>query len=139
MRINENVKEFVGETASEAAWNAEDGKDLLVKDAIFIRDKGHLTKVRYESILYLKGDGNYTTLVTSSKSYSLRNILKDFEEVLPSNYFLRIHKSFIVNIHEINTISSKEVTVGQEKVPVGRTYYPILINSIQKLGSSGFD
>jgi DNA-binding LytR/AlgR family response regulator len=87
----------------------------------------------------LKGDGNYTTLVTSSRSYSLRNILKDFEEVLPSKYFLRIHKSFIVNIHEINTISSKEVTVGQEKVPVGRTYYPILINSIQKLGSSGFD
>jgi DNA-binding LytR/AlgR family response regulator len=114
-------------------------KELLIKDAIFIRDKGCLTKVRFLDIMYLKGDGNYTTLVTKSKSYSLRNILKEFEELLPGDLFIRIHKSYIINVNEINTISPKEVMVSDDKVPVGRTYYQNLINGIQKLGSNGLD
>ncbi len=114
-------------------------KELLIKDAIFIRDKGCLTKVKFLDVIYLKGDGNYTTLVTKRKSYSLRNILKEFEELLPGDLFIRIHKSFIINVNEINTISPKEVTVAEDKVPVGRTYYQNLINGIQKLGSNGLD
>ncbi len=114
-------------------------KELLIKDAIFIRDKGCLTKVRFLDIMYLKGDGNYTTLVTKKKSYSLRNILKEFEELLPGDLFIRIHKSYIINVNEINTISPKEVMVDEDKVPVGRTYYQNLINGIQKLGSNGLD
>lgn len=114
-------------------------KDLLIKDAIFIRDKGCLTKVKFSNILYLKGDGNYTTLVTHKKVYSLRNILKEFEEILPDDSFLRIHKSYIVNLEEICTISPKEILMGEDKVPVGRTYYQTLLGGIQKLGSNGFE
>lgn len=114
-------------------------KELLIRDAIFIRDKGCLTKIKFSTILYLKGDGNYTTLVTAKKTYSLRNILKEFEEILPTDQFLRIHKSFIVNLQEIYTISPKEISMGTDKVPVGRTYYQTLINGIQKLGSNGFE
>jgi DNA-binding LytR/AlgR family response regulator len=114
-------------------------KELLIKDAIFIRDKGCLTKVKFSNILYLKGDGNYTTLVTHKKVYSLRNILKEFEEILPDGSFLRIHKSYIVNLEEICTISPKEILMGEDKVPVGRTYYQTLLGGIQKLGSNGFE
>lgn len=114
-------------------------KELLIKDAIFIRDKGCLTKIKFSDILYLKGDGNYTTLVTPKKTYSLRNILKEFEEILPVDLFIRIHKSFIVNLQEIITITPKEISMGDDKVPVGRTYYQTLINGIQKLGSNGFE
>lgn len=110
--------------------------DLLIKDAFFVRVKGSLKKILFSNIIFLKGDGNYTHLVTKNKSFSLRNILKEFEEILPENKFLRIHKSFIVNLDEINTISPKELTVADQKVPVGRTYYQALINGILKLGGS---
>jgi len=112
---------------------------LLIKDALFVRDKGSLARVRFADILWLKGDGNYTTLVTRNKVYSLRNILKEFESVLPEEDFIRIHKSYIVRVDEINTISPKEVTIVDEKVPVGRTYYQKLINGIYKLGSGGYE
>jgi len=112
---------------------------LLIKDALFVRDKGSLTKVKFSDILWLKGDGNYTTLVTRTKVFSLRNILKEFETVLPEEDFIRIHKSYIVRVDEINTISPKEVTVVDEKVPVGRTYYQKLINGINKLGTGGYE
>ncbi|SEJ78395.1 LytTr DNA-binding domain-containing protein [Cyclobacterium xiamenense] len=139
MGLKENVQEMMEDVAGDAVDISFDTKEILIKDAIFIRDKGCLTKVAYTDIVYLKGDGNYTTLITREKSYSLRNILKEFEEMLPTRQFLRIHKSYIVNLNDIKTISPKEVTVLSEKVPVGRTYYQTLINGIQKLGSNGFD
>lgn len=116
----------------------ENNEGLLIPDAIFIRHAGSLLKVKYSDILWLKGDGNYTTLVSKTGVYSVRNILKDFETALPNKEFLRIHKSYIVRIEEIEAINVKEVKVQKDLVPVGRTYYTNLINGIQKL-SSGND
>ncbi|MEX0881870.1 MAG: LytTR family transcriptional regulator, partial [Cyclobacteriaceae bacterium] len=59
--------------------------------------------------------------------------------IVPSGISFSIHISFIVKLNEINTISPKEITVLNEKVPVGRTYYQNLLNGIQKLGSNGVD
>jgi DNA-binding LytR/AlgR family response regulator len=110
---------------------------LLVKDAVFVRHEGSLVKVKFDDILWLKGDGNYTTLITKNTVFSVRNILKDFESVLPTNQFLRIHKSYIVQVSEILSINTKEVMVGKDLVPVGRTFYHQLLSGIRKIGSLG--
>lgn len=115
---------------------SQDSK-LLVKDAVFVRHEGSLVKVKFDDILWLKGDGNYTTLITKKAVFSVRNILKEFETVLPQDQFLRIHKSYIVQVSEIQSINTKEVIVGNDSVPVGRTYYHDLISGIQKLGNLG--
>lgn len=115
---------------------SQDSK-LLVKDAVFVRHEGSLVKVKFDDILWLKGDGNYTTLITKKAVFSVRNILKEFEGVLPQDQFLRIHKSYIVQVSEIQSINTKEVIVGNDSVPVGRTYYHDLISGIQKLGNLG--
>lgn len=112
---------------------------VLVKDAIFVRYKGNLVKVKFSDILWMKGDGNYTTLVTRTDVYSLRNILKELEAVLPMNEFFRIHKSYIVRLDEITSINPRELVVSKDTVPVGRTYYQSLLNCINKLGSSNLD
>ncbi len=109
--------------------------NLLINDAVFVRHEGNLVKVKYDDILWLKGDGNYTTLVTRTSVFSVRNILKDFESVLPAHRFMRIHKSYIVQISEINSINTRELRVGKDLVPVGRTYYHDLLNGLQKLGN----
>lgn len=110
---------------------------LLVKDAVFVRHEGSLVKVKFEDILWLKGDGNYTTLITKKDVFSVRYILKDFESVLPPSQFLRIHKSYIVQVSEILSINTKEVRVGSDLVPIGRTFYHQLLSGIKKLGSLG--
>jgi DNA-binding LytR/AlgR family response regulator len=117
--------------------NFQQEPKLLIKDALFVRQEGNLVKVKFEDILWLKGDGNYTTLITKKAVFSVRNILKEFESVLPADQFLRIHKSYIIQISEIVTINPKEVKVGDDLVPVGRTYYHHLISGIQKVGNLG--
>ena len=107
---------------------------LLIKDAIFVRHDGSLVKVRFQEILWLKGDGNYTTLVTKDFELSVRNILKDFEEALPQLEFMRVHKSYIVRLEEILAINTRELRVGDEFIPIGRTYYQKLLEGVHKLG-----
>lgn len=131
--MKELIKEF--KSHSNGNGSKEPKSKLLVKDAIFVRNKGNLVKVKFTDIMWLKGDGNYTTLVTRSEVYSLRNILKEFESVLPSNDFIRIHKSYIARVDEINTINARELVVGKDSIPVGRTYFQNLLNGIHKLGS----
>lgn len=112
-------------------------EDLLIKDALFVRHDGSLVKLKHVDILWLKGDGNYTTIVARNSVFSVRNLLKDFEDVLPPDQYIRIHKSYIARIDEINSINTREIKVGQDLVPVGRTYYHNLVDRIQKLSSSG--
>lgn len=114
-----------------------ENEELLIKDALFVRHEGSLVKLKHTDILWLKGDGNYTTIVARHSVFSVRNLLKDFEDVLPSDQFIRIHKSYVVRIDEINTINTKEIKVSTDLVPVGRTYYHGLVNRIQKLSPSG--
>jgi DNA-binding LytR/AlgR family response regulator len=122
-----------GNGRGEASLEKE--KPLLIKDALFVRQEGTLVKVKYEDILWLKGDGNYTTLVTRNFVISVRNILKDFEDALPKNQFMRVHKSYMVRLDEISVISTREVKIEEDMVPVGRTYYQHLIDGIQRLSS----
>ena len=112
-------------------------ESLLIKDSLFVRHDGSLVKLKHIDILWLKGDGNYTTIVARHSVFSVRNLLKDFEDVLPTGQFIRIHKSYIVRLDEINSINTKEIKVDKDLVPVGRTYYHGLVNRIQKLGPSG--
>lgn len=118
-------------------FDSQRSEDLLIKDALFVRHDGSLVKLKHIDILWLKGDGNYTTIVARNSVFSVRNLLKDFEDVLPSDQYIRIHKSYIARIDEINTINTREIKVGKDLVPVGRTYYHNLVDRIQKLSPSG--
>ncbi|WP_332912485.1 LytTR family DNA-binding domain-containing protein [Algoriphagus boritolerans] len=71
-------------------------------------DKGYLVPVPYSEIVYLKADGLYTKVYTKAKSYLVRDILKSFEEKLPADIFLRVHKSFLVNISFIASFNAKK-------------------------------
>ena len=116
-----------------------ESKRLLIHDGLFIRHKGNLIKVKWSDILWLKGDGNYTTMVTRQQVYSLRNILKEFESILPENEFFRIHKSYIVRLEEIVSINPREIVVGNDSIPVGRSFFQDLLQGIKKLGSNGVE
>lgn len=88
-----------------------------------IRDKGFLSPVSEDRILYLQADGMYTKVVTKDKTYMIRDILKDVSGKLSDKKFIRIHKSYIVNVSHIASFNSKEVIVNQTSLPVRRGLY----------------
>ncbi|MFN4000356.1 LytR/AlgR family response regulator transcription factor [Algoriphagus sp.] len=100
------------------------------KGSLKIMDKGYLVPVPYSEITYLKADGLYTKVYTKAKSYLIRDILKSFEEKLPSKQFLRVHKSFLVNISFINSFNAKKVNLGETSIPIRRGLYKELLEKL---------
>lgn len=92
------------------------------KNILNIRDKGFLVPVDEDNIIMLKADGLYTKIHTKDKVYLIRSILKDVVGKLSEKKFIRIHKSYLVNINYVIAFNSKEITIGEFKVPIRRGY-----------------
>lgn len=100
------------------------------KGSLKVMDKGYLVPVPYSEIVFLKADGLYTKVFTKAKSYLVRDILKSFEEKLPSDKFLRVHKSFLVNVGHIASFNAKKINLGETNIPIRRGLYKELMSRL---------
>ena len=88
-----------------------------------IRDKGFIVPLKEDEIMMLKADGLYTRIYTTEREYVVRDILKDVTSRLSDKKFLRIHKSYIVNLDFVTAFNSKEVVVKKFKLPIRRGFF----------------
>lgn len=94
-------------------------------------DKGFLVPIPFNEILYLKAEGLYTKVVTRVKSYLVRDILKSFEDKLPNEQFMRVHKSFLINVNQISSFNAKNINLGAVSIPIRRGLYKELMERIK--------
>jgi DNA-binding LytR/AlgR family response regulator len=99
-----------------------------------IKDKGFTVPLKIDEILMLKADGLYTRIYTGEKQYVVRAILKDISATLSINSFIRIHKSYIVNIDYVTSFNSKYVTLLNHVAPIRRGY----VKELRKLFNNRF-
>ncbi|MCO6173913.1 response regulator [Flavobacterium sp. NRK F10] len=110
--------------------SSESNTDVVVKDAIFLKDKSRYTKVELEDILWIKSDGNYLEIKTKKKEELIRASLSGFIEKLNSDQFFRTHKSYIVNLKNITNIETSFVLIGDTKIPLSKNYYDDLVKKL---------
>lgn len=92
------------------------------KRHVFIQDGKNIYKISFDDLLYLEGFGEYVKVITVSKTYLVRDSLSDFEQKLPGDHFLRIHKSYIVNLDKITGYSSVHIMMKKIELPIGRIF-----------------
>jgi two-component system, LytTR family, response regulator LytT len=101
-------------------------KEIELKNndvTIQIRDRGFVALIPASEITHAQADGLYTKIFTTKKAYMVREILKDVEARLPSSMFLRVHKSYLVNINFILSFNAKILQIQDLKIPIRRGYY----------------
>jgi len=104
------------------------------QDFIFVKTNGKMQKIVFKDILYIEAMKDYVKIWTSSgKIVSLCNI-KNFIEKLPSNQFLRIHKSYAVSLDKIDAIKQKHLEIAGQDIPIGSTYKNLLFNQLKRKG-----
>jgi DNA-binding LytR/AlgR family response regulator len=102
-------------------------------DHIFVKTEYKIQKINFADILFLEGLRDYVAIhTTKGKILSLQS-LRTFEERLPFNNFLRIHKSYIIAIKQINFLEKNRVVILDQYLPVGDTYKEGLLRSIQAI------
>jgi DNA-binding LytR/AlgR family response regulator len=91
-------------------------------DFVYIKSGTQTLKVAVDDILYVEGAGNYMTFFTLSKKIMSLNSMNDIIHLLPSDKFIRIHKSYIISIKHINVIERSRVIINKTPIPIGITY-----------------
>jgi DNA-binding LytR/AlgR family response regulator len=109
----------------------------LVNDAVFIKADNAFERVQYEDIYYVEANGNMVNIFTKNRDYNIRKSMKEIEDILPSQFFLRVQKSFIVHLGQIESFNTKEITLRKGAVvQVGRQYYNSLLSKLNTITES---
>jgi DNA-binding LytR/AlgR family response regulator len=105
-----------------------------VTNEIFIKKDSTLVKLKIKDILYIEALENYVTLNTKNEKFTIHFTMKAIEYQLPTLTFIRVHRSFIVNISLIKKIkeTSLDLMIGNElrDIPIGQSYREMLLNRI---------
>lgn len=81
-----------------------------------------LHRVQMSNIIFISSDKDYVEIKTIDSKFVLVGSLRSWEEKLAGACFSRIHKSYIVNLNCVNKVSGNQVSIGDQLLPIGRTY-----------------
>lgn len=100
---------------------------------IFVKHNQKLEKVAVNDILYAQAYDNYCFVHTEKQRFLLPNTLKTIESKLKDRGFLRVHRSYLVNLKRINVIEEFHLKIGEQQIPISKNYRSELIKNISLL------
>lgn len=102
---------------------------------VLVKHVNMLYPVRYDSILFIQGEGNYCSIHTNQRKYLLKAPLKRMLEAMPASEFSPVHKSFIVRLDKVESIDvgSGKLVVGKETLPLGRNFKNTFLSRFNQL------
>ena len=103
-----------------------------ISDHFFIKCDSQIEKIFYDDLVYAEAMLNYVMLYTNSKKMMVYVTIKSLEEQLPSDIFIKVHKSFIVNINKIKSIEGNILDIGIEKITISQNLREKVITEIVK-------
>lgn len=96
---------------------------------MMVKSDYKLVKVKFEDIVYIESLREYVRIHTTNDKIMTLDTMKNMEELLPADLFIRIHKSFIVAFDKIKALHGNQVDIDDKiTLPVGRTYKQELID-----------
>ncbi|MCB0574203.1 MAG: response regulator transcription factor, partial [Saprospiraceae bacterium] len=116
--------------AKTAAPAPQSGSQLPEKDYLLIKADHKVHRIKYGDIIYIQSMREYVAFHTDNGRILSLNSLKQLEEELPPERFIRVHKSYMVAIGRINTMEGNLLHVGKEKIPVGANYRDALVKRV---------
>ena len=117
------------EEPAEVKWPA----GLRYNDGVFVKTRKRHQKLLLSDILYAEAFDICAQLCTDKGNFLVSQSLKVVEEKFPVADFIRVHRSFLVNLHKIEALEENDVIVQGKHIPVGKTYREQLMNRLQFL------
>lgn len=103
---------------------------LNLDSSLFIKDKNKLLSIRVKDILWIEAFDNYTLIITAQQKLMLTSSFSKTLEQLPQPFFLRIHRSFAVQLSQIKRIEDNNVYILDKALPISKTYKDSLLEQL---------
>ncbi|RSK35356.1 LytR/AlgR family response regulator transcription factor [Hymenobacter metallilatus] len=127
--------------AAQKAMEAVEARNNPAADAIevpqnteftFVKVDSRLVKVLFDDVRYVEALGDYVHIVTSQSKLIVYSTMRAVEEKFPSSLFVRVHRSFIVNLKRVQTIEDNTVIIDNKHIPIGQTYLREVFQRLNK-------
>jgi two-component system, LytTR family, response regulator len=103
------------------------------QDYLFVKISGALIKIDIRDILWIEALGDYISVNTIAKKHTVHSTMKSIENKLSPEKFIRVHRSYIVSIDNINSIDDNTIVINKQLIPVGYVYKEKLIKQLNLL------
>jgi DNA-binding LytR/AlgR family response regulator len=118
------VLNFSKGTTASAGSHLPDVKEndiFTLKECIFLRKKDRFERVDFKDILWVEAESNYSTIVTTNGSFVLAITLQTMEDYLSAPYFVRIHRSHVINIYHVESIEGNMLHIRNASFQVSKS------------------
>jgi two-component system, LytTR family, response regulator LytT len=122
------VQEKAGEQESR---KLEEEQSAILEDSIFVKKDHLLIKIRFDELEWVMAERNYLELHCGGKKFLIRSTLHDFLGKLPANLFYQVHRSYAINLKHITAIEYNMVRLGNQEIPLGRSYAETLKDKLK--------
>ena len=122
--VNKAVKKI--EIQKNATLAIKEQQQVLI-----VRADRKIYQIEYPSILFLEAMGDYVRIHTDTGVITCYETMKNLEEVLRGEYFLRVHRSYMVAIEKISFLEGNRLRVKENDIPVGQSYREDLMKRIE--------
>lgn len=106
---------------------------FILSDCIFVRHLNSMVKVSIKDILYIEAERNYCRIFSSSKEYLVVMTLREMDNKLPSKHFLRVHRSYIINISQVKEVATSHLVIERKAIPISKSLKEELLKRLQTI------
>ena len=105
------------------------------KEHIFVKSNSKLVKLKTTDVFYIEALKDYVVIHTNDKRYTIHSTMKDIEQKMGNEEFLRVHRSYIIRLDKIATIEQPNLTLENvdKLIPIGGSYKDFLIKKINQV------
>ena len=108
-------------------------EEALAESDLYVNIDRRLIKIDMSSIYLIEANGDYINVKTEDKDYTIHSTLQKIEKKLPEDLFLKVHRSFVINVKKIVDIEDNSVLINKHVIPVSRANRPELMKRLNLL------
>ncbi len=132
-RFEKAIRKATSSAIKQSTSGISDSQKSTIEDELYVNIDRRLIKIDMTSIYLIEAKGDYILIKTDNDNYIVHSTLKKVEEKLPPSLFLKVHRSYIINIKQIIDIEDNSVLIKKDVIPVSRSNKPELMRRLNLL------
>ena len=98
-----------------------------------MRSDAKIVRISFDSILYVEALADYVIIQTADKKHIVHFTMKGIVSRLPDDYFVRTHRSYIVNLDKVEALEDNSILIGDKYIPIGASYKEAFLDRLNFL------
>lgn len=133
LNLQRTIELVVAQIKERRGYGRHADQMEVMEDRIFVRHNGNMEKILLMDILYVEADRNYCKIVTEANSHLITCTLKTMEEKLPKSNFVRVHRSYLVNLSKLDVVAEHHIEIKRKVIPLSKSHKERLLGRIHTI------